>query len=210
MLRKHILQKYILTHDILHVINHNGVVYVQDLLKAIIPLGILLFLYIFIREYTQASYVSWIFGVLGLLIRAKYVIDFLNRYLDSLILSESGVSIFLWQGVLHYTSEFFNREKIEMISHTQNSIWDKIFQKGDIIITLDHGITFPFEDVPFPKRNAKKMLMIKEKYRHHVQDSEDGDIDESYTEPSDDKFNILVEALSEVVKDYMGKKNPEI
>lgn len=97
MLRKHILQKYILTQDILHVINHNGVVYIQDLLKAIIPLGILLFLYIFIREYTQADYVSWIFGLLGLLIWVKYVVDFLNRYLDSLILSESGVSIFLWQ-----------------------------------------------------------------------------------------------------------------
>lgn len=97
-----------------------------------------------------------------------------------------------------------------MISHTQNSIWDKIFQKGDIIITLDHGITFPFEDVPFPKRNANKMLMIKEKYRHHVQDIEDGDVDDSFEQATDDKFNILVEALSEVVKDYMGKKNPEI
>lgn len=52
--------------------------------------------------------------------------------------------------------------------------------------------------------------MIKEKYRHHVQDIEDGDVDDSFEQATDDKFNILVEALSEVVKDYMGKKNPEI
>lgn len=73
--------------------------------------------------------------------------------------------------------------------------------KWDITITLDHGIEYPFEDISNPKKQVDKILLLKSRFSVPVeQKQEDAELESK-------KFDILVEALWEVVKDYIDKDN---
>lgn len=130
------------------------------------------------------------------------MIDFLNIYLDWLILSQNGITMFMWEWLFDYKTDFFERNKIETVSHTQNSFWDKVFAKGDLIIKLEHGIEYPFENINSPQKQAEKILKYKAQFSTFVSNDS--------TQPiTDDKMAIIAEALSEVVKEYMAKKTSE-
>ena len=107
----------------------------------------------------------------------------------------------MWEGLFDYKTDFFERNRIETVSHNQNSFWDKLFSKGDLVIKLEHGIEYPFENINSPQKQAEKIL----KYKSHfspVMPDENSQI-------SDDKMSIIAEALSEVVKEYMDKKTEQ-
>lgn len=77
-----------------------------------------------------------------------------------------------------------------------------MFGKGDLIIKLEHGIEYPFENINVPQKQAERILKYKTQF------SLDNPVDAS---PSinDEKMAIIAEALSEVVKEYMDKKISE-
>ncbi len=104
----------------------------------------------------------------------------------------------MWDGFFNNSTEIFDWDRIESISYRQNSFWDKLFMKGDILIRLDDDIEFPFEDVYRPKKVLERLTIYKNafiaKKLHDTQQNEKFDQDE--------RFTILVDALSEVVKDY--------
>jgi len=71
--------------------------------------------------------------------------------------------------------------------------------KWDVTITLDHGIEYPFEDVSNPKKQVDTILVLKNRFSAPVEQKvEDPELEWK-------KFDILVEALWEVVKDYIDK-----
>ena len=90
--------------------------------------------------------------MIGLALFAKLTIDFLNSYLDCLILSKDSLTLFLWEGLLEYKTEVFSRNKITTISRSQNGISDKLFAKGDLLIKLEFDTEFPFTDIDAPKK----------------------------------------------------------
>lgn len=73
--------------------------------------------------------------------------------------------------------------------------------KWDITITLDHGIEYPFEDISNPKKQVDKILQLKSRFMTPTEQKEET------AELEWKKFDILVEALWEVVKDYIDKDN---
>jgi hypothetical protein len=87
---------------------------------------------------------------------------------------------------------------VEVVSYTQDSIWDKIMGKGDLLIRLAHGVELPFAQVSRPKTCAKKILKLKE---HHTLLQEG-----SQKKQPEDQFSLITEALSEVVKEYLEKR----
>jgi hypothetical protein len=143
----------------------------------------------------------WVFVVLGLLLLIKHTIDFLNFYLDCLVLSPAGMTLFMWEGIFEYKTDFFERHTIETVSHTQNSFRDKLFDKGDLNITINHAISFPFENVPNPKKMAKLIQQTQEKHGLRL---EHEDEDEEVAPAAD--YSVLMEALGEVVQEYVQKK----
>lgn len=71
--------------------------------------------------------------------------------------------------------------------------------KWDITITLDHGIEYPFNDISNPKKQVDKILVLKNRFSAPTPvETEDPELEWK-------KFDILVEALWEVVKDYIDK-----
>jgi len=105
------------------------------------------------------------------------------------------------EGLFDHKTDFFEWDKIEAISHAQDSFWDKLFSRGDLLIKLEHGVEYPFEDINAPKRQVDKIMKYKEKFWNSVVVDESSPI-------SDDKMSIIAEALSEVVKEYIDKKTP--
>jgi len=73
--------------------------------------------------------------------------------------------------------------------------------KWDVTITLDHWIEYPFEDISNPKKQVDKILVLKNRFSVPVEPKQDD------SEIEWKKFDILVEALWEVVKDYIDKDN---
>lgn len=203
MLRQQIIKKYVILHEVLHVIGHNGSIFFGSLLRTILYLIVLYGIYFLLNRYVVWDLLPWVFALLGIGLFLKYIVDFFNDYLDSLLLSKEWITLFTRDGILRYKTDFFSRNTIETVSAVHNSIWDKLFAKWDIIIKLEHDIEYPFENVSRPQKQMAKILKLKEKY-DGLQDGIKDDLS-----LHDGKISILAEALGEVVKEYLDKKEIE-
>lgn len=202
MLRAIVARKYI-HGEIEHIVGHNAVVYIR---------WMFLNLFLLITAYglrTVADniwegheYVALIFWLLWVWLLLKYVVDFLNNYLDALIVTEHGIVVFRREWILEYKTEMFEWEKIELISHEQKSFLDKLFFKWDIVISLDYNTAFKFENISNPQKAVSVILMKKHRFQQ-----DDDIVDESWwwEWPHSEKFDVLVETLGEVIQDYMKK-----
>ena len=85
-----------------------------------------------------------------------------------------------------------------MISFVQNSLSDKILNKWDIVINLDHGVSFRIEQMGNPQKLVNMLRSMKWQYTQSLGNH----VDE---QDNQDKFNILVETLGEVIKEYMDR-----
>ena len=202
MLRKQIMKKYVKVEEIFHVIWHNASVFIRLTLRTLIFLLVLYVLFIFLDTYIVRPYLPRFFGILGIGFFVKYIVDFLNIYLDWLILSQNGITMFMREWLFEYKTDFFERNKIETVSHNQNSFWDKMFSKWDIIIKLEHGIEYPFDNINSPQKQAEKILKLKNQFAPTNPNA-------AKVVLTDDKMSIIAEALSEVVKEYMDKKTEQ-
>lgn len=203
MLREQIIKKYVTVNDVLYVIGHNGSIFFRSLLRTILFLVVLYGIYFVLNRYIAWNALPRIFALLGIGFFVKYLLDFFNDYLDTLILSKEGMTMFTRDGILRYKTDFFARTTIETVSYIHNSIRDKVFSKWDIMIKLDHEIEYPFENVSRPQRQMAKILKYKEQFAG-VQAARTEEI-----EINDEKISILAEALGEVVKEYLDKKESE-
>lgn len=202
MIRKAIIKKNINTSEIHHVIGHNGSVFFKLFLIYFLVLAWFVLIYLVLDRYIDWKYLKRIFALLGLIALVKFCLDFFDLYLDSLVLVDTGIILYLWEWLLEYKTESFDRNKVESIEFNQKWIRDKLFIKWDITIRLEHGIEFPFENVSNPKRQAEKILQYKKRFTVPV-------IPVDPTTENEKKFDLLVEALWWVVKDYMEKNNEQ-
>jgi len=206
MLRKEIIKKYVEVENIHHVIWHNGSILMREVLKTFLFLFVAYIVYISISQYSNWHYRSRIFAGVWLYLFIKFVLNFLNLYLDALIFSDKWITLFMREWIWDYKTDIFERDKIETISFNQNSIRDKVFGKWDISIKLWHGVDFPFDNISRPKKQVWKIMRMKDHFLWQKRDRDLKDL-----EWEENKFNILVEALWEVVQEYMekGKKKSE-
>lgn len=82
--------------------------------------------------------VNWAIGGVALLVYFRFIIQFLNKYLDALVITSDGISVFEREGFLSYKLQKFEWETIESIVHSQYSLSDRILGKGIVKITIDH------------------------------------------------------------------------
>lgn len=207
MLRTILIKKYVNTSDIQWIIGHSPVVHLKE---AIIMLSLLFLFYVayaWIKRYfpdvynlMPPQYWDRGMGIIWVFLFIKRVLDFLNLYLDCLILSKDHAILFLREGRLEYKTEFFSWNKINTISSSQNGIRNKIWSVGDIVIKLEFDTEFPFADVTNPKKQVSKLITLKEQFMERQKQVIEKDLHED-----DQRFNVLVEAMSEVVKDYLDK-----
>ena len=204
-MRNYILKQYTTLSFSTIVLWHNGSCHTRNFFQTLLWLGGLWLLYI-IGTYTLPSYIIIIQRILWWLWVVMYlhfIIEFLNKYLDALIITPKGILIFEWEWFLHYKLQQFERDSIESISHSQDSLSDKLIGKWDIALTIEHGVVFNFNDISSPHRITNELRNQKQQYWSH---SHQTLWDQNLWWESNEKFEILVETLWEVIKDYMGKQ----
>ncbi len=198
MFRNAVLKRYIDISDIKYAVGHEFSVFLPLLLRNFLLLCVFLVLFIALKKYVTFSYLSLAFIGIGVVLFVKFFLDFLNIYLDTLTAWEYNITLFMWDGFFNNSIEIFDRDRIESISYRQDSVRDKLCIKWDILIKLDDDIEFPFEDVYRPKKVIEKLTQYKNNFiAKKLHDTTDSDPLEH-----DERFSILVDALSEVVKDY--------
>lgn len=199
MIRKAIIKRNINTSEIHHVVGHNGSVFFKILFKYFCYLAVLLIIFLLLDRYIKWPYLDRVFAGLWLILFIKFCIDFCDIYLDCLVMTDTWITLYLREWLLEYKTDHFDRTTIETISFNQKWFRDKLFMKWDITITLDHGIEYPFNDISNPKKQVDKILVLKNRFSLSAEKKQEE------AEKEWKKFDVLVEALGEVVKDYIDK-----
>lgn len=143
--------------------------------------------------------------IIGLAVFAKYIYDFLDRYMDTVILTNKGITVVRIDGRFKYQVDFFERKNIASISHTQSWIVGKILNQWSIHISLDHDSDYTVDGVSWPGKQSS--IINKYKFDTLSRISQE-DLLVSQIEEQPDKFEILVDTLSEVIGTYM-RNNPK-
>ena len=199
MIRKAIIKRNISTsEEIHHVVGHNGSVFFKMFFKYFCYLAVLLLIFLLLDRYIKWPYLDRVFAGVWMILFVKFCIDFCDIYLDCLVMTDTWITLYLREWLLEYKTDHFDRNTIETISFNQKWFRDKLFRKGDILITLDHWIEYPFEDISNPKKQVDKILLLKNRFSAPAPEPENPELEWK-------KFDILVEALWEVVKDYIDK-----
>lgn len=147
------------------------------------------------------EYWKWIFAILGMIVLFKWIIDFFDMYLDCIVLTQESLTLFLREGILEYKTEIFFRNKVSSLSWKQKGLLDKLFLQGDLLLTLEHDLDVTFENVYLPKKWIGKISLLKQKFLDQKKLNLERDLAEDQ-----DRFEILIEAMGEVVKDYLTGK----
>ena len=140
---------------------------------------------------------AWI----GFFVYLKCMYDIFDEYLDTLIATDKWLIHFRRDGLWKQKSDLIQRVSMESLSHEQNSFFDSLVNKGDVFIKLeDTSITF--RDISDPANTTNKIIDYKEKilWRHNYLENEQNN-------ELSGKYNVLIEALGEVVSEYVEKKN---
>ena len=201
MIIKKLIQKHINEEHIEHIIFHSGQVVFKDTVRTIVFLGIVYGIFTIANSYIHQPMLKWIFWCIWIWFFIKYAYDFFNKYADCIVLSKDGITFFTRDWLYKYKTEFFDRGKIETIENKQNTVRDKIFGSWDLTISLDHWVSYPFECASSIRTQVKKLITAKENFIKKSQISE-----EETSSVNGEHLEILTEALSEVIKEYMNKK----
>lgn len=203
-MRNTLLRKYIDSEHIYEIMGHSVRVYIEIAAKyiALITIAALTYIYIlwpiWYRRIQRLSAGVWI------IIYLKCLYDIFDEYLDVMLITEQWLIHFQRDGLWSHTSEILQWVSIESISDKQDTFRDSLVWKWNISIKLEDTIT-RFTNIENPSKTTSKILWYKEKilWRQNYLENEVRPIP---TE-SHDKYKILVEALWEVVSEYVDKKN---
>lgn len=203
MLRKYLIQKHLNYHsetDIKYIVWHSSWAYFKGAGIAMLLLFFLYLAYALLNKSHPAEYRKVIFAILWLIVFLKWIIDFLDVYLDCLILTQNSLTLFLREGLLEYKTEVFFRNKLSSLSWNQKGIWDKVFLKWDLVFTLEHDLSVAFQEVYMPQKWLTRITLLKQTFLDKEKENLEKDLAEDQ-----ENFWVLVEAMWEVVREYLGK-----
>lgn len=93
------------------------------------------------------------------------------------------------------------RVAIESMQHTHAGIWQSIFHLGDISLQVE-DMTYTFRRVKKPLKTVSQLLQRKQRLiGHHAYENQP-----PAGEVSAKKYDLLLEALGEVMHEYLEKK----
>ncbi|ATU04980.1 hypothetical protein BKN14_00805 [Candidatus Gracilibacteria bacterium HOT-871] len=178
--------------ELLHIIHIHPIVILQNL---IVELALLLALPIYF--YYSSSTIHdkipfWRFEIYLFLLFSKIIYDIFNWYNDVWIITNSAV-VALDRSMLKSKTESVNFENIEGLGVDENGLMDKLLKKGGLVIHKIGEEEFLLEDCI----NPYKAIDI-------IEQASSGTPEENNI--TEERFNMILEALSGVVGDHEKEK----
>ncbi|RKW21751.1 hypothetical protein D8B46_06890 [Candidatus Gracilibacteria bacterium] len=178
--------------ELLHIIHIHPIVILQNL---VVELALLLALPIYF--YYSSSTIHdkipfWRFEIYLFLLFSKIIYDIFNWYNDVWIITNSAV-VALDRSMLKSKTESVNFENIEGLGVDENGLMDKLLKKGGLVIHKIGEEEFLLEDCI----NPYKAIDI-------IEQASSGTPEENNI--TEERFNMILEALSGVVGDHEKEK----
>lgn len=154
--------------------------------------------------WTKISGIIWWVG--WIIIFGIYVYRFMQIYLDAIVLTNRWIVILDQQWIINYNQSIFERDAIQTISYSQHWIVDYILNRWDVIVGLEHWQDYIISSAYQPWKRSQRLLNYHHQYQTPlitpamVQSAQ-----EENSNP--EKFDILVDTLSEIITDYMKQKS---
>lgn len=200
-IRTSLIKWYLQDEQVYEVIGHDLIVFVRIFVLYLLLLWAVFGVW-FLLAQTPLPQTS-IYRIslwLWVIIYIKWTLDLLDKYLDALLVTNVWLILFERDGLFKQTATNIQRVSLETVMYEQSSFWDTILKKGDIKLFVE-DMTYSFKEVHQPSKKVTRVISRKEKIlgRYHYTENE--------TDPTEpDKYEVLVEALGEVVSEYVDKK----
>jgi hypothetical protein len=143
-----LVEQYVEHQEILHILPHAWLMYVILSIKYILAVVCLSV----IRSWFGGGILSfqWLMGLIGIAIFAKYIYDYLDRYMDTVVLTNRGITVVRIDNRFRYKIDFFEWKSIMAVSHAQSGVVDRLFDNGSINISLDHDSDYQIQGILSP------------------------------------------------------------
>jgi len=141
--------------DIKYIISHHILTYFWLMIMSFIGIIILFFLYrlIAVFDVSLAQISIWI---LGLLLYVYFVLNFLDIYLDAVLITDKSIIIYKWYWLFKTSADVIALHAIESVYANQNGIIDTLFNKWDIVFRRAGHENY-FDEVYNPQDAANKI-----------------------------------------------------
>jgi hypothetical protein len=146
--------------------------------------------------------VKRVYGIVAVIVYINGLYRLVDHYLDALVVTSSGLILYQWNGIWNRRLTNLQRVSIESMDTEKTGFLDMLFDEGNITVSVEDK-THIFMNVEHSSQVVQDLLDRKSEftYRHNP-----SIMAENEPLPSGDKFDILVETLSEVIQDYMERK----
>lgn len=204
MLKQQIIQHYLKWDTINAVIpQHHGKAFELMIKYVAMWVGVRI-LYWIMTNFMANDAIAWRVSVLWLTaILLMFNYYFMMLYLDSVVITPQGIIIMDQVWLLDFSQTRFDRESIQTISYHQHGLIDWFLNKWDVIIWIEHGTNYILPNVIQPTKRVDRL----NHHKHEAIVEQARQIalaQESVTEtPQYDKFELLVDKLSDIIVDYM-------
>lgn len=200
-IREHMILSYLVDEEVYAIIGHDFLMYLKIAAFYMTLLLVLVVIRFGVTTYiTDTWYVTLAVGLVWVWIYTKGLFQILDRYLDALLITNKWLVLFRRDGIFKHKNLTMQRVSIETVSYEQNSFWDTIFKKWDITIYVEDE-QHSFRNAAYPAESVAKILERKERIIGNAYVMENTIDDDSRS-----KYEMLVEALGEVVTEYVEKR----
>ena len=197
-IKKNILKKITgVDEDIHYMISHHMVAYLGVIIMSVIGIVILFFLYKLICMFS-IFFAVWVVGVLWVILYVYIIFEFIDIYLDAILITSSSIIIYKWYWVLKTTTDIIALHAVESVYSGQSGLIDTVFNRWDIVIRRAWHENI-FDSVYSPGEVANNINQVIDKFSKTEQVEEEN-------EEQEDNFQIFVEAMAEVIKEYKWKR----
>ncbi len=198
-IKKKILKSVIWTDDdILYMASHHVLAYFWTIATTLIMLAIAFFLYDAF-SYLNTVFATWLAWIVWVMIYLYFFFRFIDTYLDAILVTQHSIIIYKWYGIFKFTTDVVEFSAIESVYSDQEWILNFLFNNWDVFIRRAM-YTNVFNNVHNPwniSDNINKIIRsVEVKPKEHLEED---------TKDNDSDFNIFMEAMAEIIRDYKNK-----
>ena len=181
--------------EIVYIIWHHPIIYVPLMIISWLGIIILFFLYKFLVNFfpSFASYFCWI---LSIFLYLYFLLNFLDIYLDAIIVTDSSIIVYKWYWLLKATTDVLDFDAVESVYADQSGLIDILFDKWDLYLRRA-GHENVFEDVPSPNKVASKINDLIRQFTNNKWTEEES----SEEDQKEKKVKMLAEILTEIIEE---------
>jgi hypothetical protein len=201
-MREQFITSYLRDSTVYAVIWHDRLTYAKVVIVGGFSRLVMRLVFILLQDAVFWNWWSFAFGWIGVLLYLRTIYALLDQYLDVLVISDLWLIMLSRNGFFSYQTTIIQRTAIERVSEEQHSLLDTLLQSGDITVKVEDEI-YHFTNVTHPTETVASLLHRKQKMFQKSMRPEPTEA----PQVDKDKFNLLVEALGEVVSEYVDKKH---